>query len=96
MELSEESVRVHVVPLGDAWRASRLRRADAAVRILKEYALRHGKASVVKLSPKVSEKIWENGRQNPPRRIRVVLEKEDEDTVVVKLEGEKAAEEEKE
>lgn len=89
-------MRVHVISLRDAWNASRLRRTDAAVRIVKEYALRHSKASVVKLSPKVSEKLWENGRQNPPRRIKVVLEKEDEDTVLVRLEGEKADEEEKE
>ncbi|MEM1948431.1 MAG: 50S ribosomal protein L31e [Candidatus Caldarchaeum sp.] len=93
--MSEEAVRVHVIPLRDAWKASRLRRTDAAVRIVKEYAQRHAKASVVKLSPKVSEKLWENGRQNPPRRIKVVLEKEDEDTVVVRLEGENLEDEEK-
>jgi large subunit ribosomal protein L31e len=82
-----------VIPLRDAWKASRLRRADAAVRLVKEYAMRHGKASVVKISPKVNELLWTDSRQNPPRRIRVVLEKEDEDTVFVRLENEPAAEE---
>ena len=84
---------MHVIPLRDAWKASRLRRTDAAVRLVKEYAMRHGKASVVKISPKVNEILWANSRQSPPRRIRVVLEKEDEDTVVVRLENEASAEE---
>jgi large subunit ribosomal protein L31e len=79
--------------LRDAWKASRLRRTDAAVRLVKEYAMRHGKASTVKISPKVNEILWANSRQNPPRKIRVVLEKEDENTVVVRLEGEAPAEE---
>ncbi len=90
--MSQDSARVHVIPLRDAWKASRLRRTDAAVRLVKEYAMRHGKASVVKISPKVNELLWTNSRQNPPRRIRVVLEKEDEDTVFVRLENEAAAE----
>ncbi|MCS6770045.1 MAG: 50S ribosomal protein L31e [Candidatus Caldarchaeum sp.] len=94
--LSEEAEKVFTIPLGDAWKGSRLRRADAAVRIVKEYVKRHSKAENVKISPKVVEKIWENGRQNPPRRIRVVLDEEDEETVTVRLEGEKKEEEEEE
>jgi ribosomal protein L31E len=50
----------------------------------------------VKISPKVSELVWRDGRQNPPRRVRVVFEKTDDETVYVRLEGETAEEEEKE
>ncbi|MEM2236906.1 MAG: 50S ribosomal protein L31e [Candidatus Caldarchaeum sp.] len=92
--MSEGSTSVFVIPLAKAWKASRLRRADAAIRLVREFARRHTKAANVKISPKVSEKIWEKGRQNPPRRIRVVFEKEDENTVVVMLEGEKREEKE--
>jgi len=92
--LSEDSTRVYVIPLDDAWKASRLRRADAAIRLVKDFARRHAKAKNVKISPKVSEKVWENGRQNPPRRIRVVFQKDDENTVFVMLEGERKEEEE--
>ncbi|MEM2114929.1 MAG: 50S ribosomal protein L31e [Candidatus Caldarchaeum sp.] len=95
-ELSQEDVRAYTVPLDDAWKASRLRRADAAVRLVREFVQRHSKAENVKLSPKVVERIWMNGRQNPPRRIKIVLEKEDDETVVVRLEGEAGNEEERE
>ncbi|MEM2063637.1 MAG: 50S ribosomal protein L31e [Candidatus Caldarchaeum sp.] len=95
-ELSQEGVRAYTVPLDDAWKASRLRRADAAVRLLREFVQRHSKAERVKLSPKVVERIWMNGRQNPPRRIKIVLEQEDDETVVVRLEGEKGEEEKRE
>jgi large subunit ribosomal protein L31e len=94
--LSEKSSSVHTIPLADAWKASRLRRADAAIRLIREYARRHAKALNVKISPKVSELVWRDGRQSPPRRVRVVLEKTDDETVYVRLEGEMAEEEEKE
>ena len=94
--MSEKSSSVHTIPLADAWKASRLRRADAAIRLIREYARRHAKAPNVKISPKVTELVWRDGRQNPPRRVRVVLEKTDDETVYVRLEGEKTEEEEKE
>jgi len=90
--LSEQPLRTYVIPLRDAWKASRLKRADAAIRLVREFAKRHFKAEYVKISPAVSEKIWGRSRQNPPRRIKVVIEREDEKTVVVRLEGEKKEE----
>ncbi len=87
--MSGEQVKVYTIPLGDAWKASRPRRADAAIRLIKEFAKRHAKVEKVKISPLVSERVWQKGRQKPPRRIRVVFEKEDEDTVVVRLEEER-------
>jgi len=88
-----KEVKVLTVPLREAWKAARTRRAKAAISILRDFAKRHGKAPNVKISNAVAEKIWEKGIQNPPRRINVVLEKE-EDTVFVRLEDEVKAEEE--
>ena len=80
--------------LRDARKAPPRKRAKVAVNLLRRLARRHGKAEVVKISNEVAKKIWERGARNPPRKIRVVLEKE-EDTVYVRLE-EEMREEEKE
>lgn len=78
----------------DAWKGSRLRRAKSAMRILREYALRHTGAKRVKISESISKMVWARGIQNPPRRIRVEIVQEDEETVSLRLEGEKEEEEE--
>lgn len=88
--LSESTI--HTIPLRDAWKGSRLRRARSAIRLLREYVKRHTKAKRVVISDAVSELIWSSGMQNPPRRLRVELVREDEETVTVRLEGEKAEE----
>ncbi|MDJ0269893.1 MAG: 60S ribosomal protein L31 [Aigarchaeota archaeon] len=88
-----EDTKTLVVPLRDAWKAAPARRAKVAMNILRAFARRHGKAPYVKISPAVAQKIWERGIRHPPRRIKVVLEKE-EDTVYVRLEGEAVEEKE--
>ncbi len=86
--------QVHVIPLRDAWKGSRLRRTKSAIRLIKEYAERHTKVKRVIISENISKAIWAKGIQNPPRRLRVELVKEDEDTVIVRLEGEGGEEKE--
>lgn len=83
---------VHTISLRDAWKGSRLRRARSAIRLLREYVKRQTKAKRVVISGRVSELIWSRGVQNPPRRLRVEIVREDEETVAVRLEGEKAEE----
>ena len=85
---------VHVIPLRDAWKGSRLRRARSAIRIIREYVKRHTGANKVVISNRLAEAIWSRGVQNPPRRVRVELVREDEETVSVRLEGEGGEEEE--
>jgi large subunit ribosomal protein L31e len=85
---------VHVIPLRDAWKGSRLRRAKTAIRIVREYVSRHTGARKVVISGRLAEAIWARGIQNPPRKVRVELVREDEDTVTVRLEGEGGEEEE--
>ncbi|MEM3123660.1 MAG: 50S ribosomal protein L31e, partial [Nitrososphaerota archaeon] len=84
---------VHVIPLRDVWKGSRLRRTRSAMRLLREYVKRHMKAKRIIISNRVSELVWSRGVQNPPRRLRVELVREDEETVAVRLEGEGAEEE---
>ena len=92
--MSEET-KIITFSLRDARKAPPKKRAKAAINLLRRLAKRHGKAEVVKISNEVAKKIWERGIKNPPRKLRVVLEKE-EDTVYVKLESELKEEEEKE
>jgi len=85
-------VKTVTFSLRDARKAPPKKRAKAAINLLRRLAKRHGKAEVVKISTEVAKKIWEKGARNPPRKLKVVLEKE-EDTVYVRLEGEKKEEE---
>jgi len=79
--------RVYTVPLKKAWRRKKSRRAEAAMRFLRQFIARHMKTEPekVKIDRKVNEKVWERSMNNPPRRIRVKAEKYDDGTVVVSL-----------
>jgi len=61
-------------------RVPRTRRAPRAVRHLRKTITRHMKVGRVIIDPEVSEKLWAQGIQNPPRkiRVRVIMLKEDE------------------
>lgn len=77
--------RIYTVPLGRAWIVPRRRRAEKAVSVLKAFVERHMKPSSVIIDTEVNEFIWKQGIQNPPRRIRVRLTKDEEGTVTVNL-----------
>ena len=77
--------RIYTVPLGRAWVAPRYRRAEKAVTVLRAFVERHMKPTSIIIDTKVNEAIWKRGIQNPPRRIRVRLSKDDEGAVTVAL-----------
>jgi len=77
--------RIYTVPLGRAWIAPRYRRAEKAVTVLRAFVERHMKPTSTVIDTRVNEAIWKRGIQNPPRRIRVKLSKDDEGTVTVTL-----------
>lgn len=90
------SERSYVVPLRDSKKASRNRRAAKAIRILKQFATRHMKAKEVKISNAVNEVIWARGGRKPPKKIEVVMRKDNQDTVSILLKEEAEKEEEAE
>ncbi|UJG39979.1 MAG: 50S ribosomal protein L31e [Candidatus Heimdallarchaeum aukensis] len=49
----------------------RYKRAPRAIRLLKEYILKHTKADIVVIDNKLNEYIWERGIEKPPRRVKV-------------------------
>ena len=77
--------RIYTVPLGRAWVVPKYRRAEKAVTILRKFVQRHMKPSEMNIDPSVNEEIWKNGINNPPRKIRVKLSKDDEGYVLVTL-----------
>lgn len=88
IEEEEEIIdeRIYTVPLRKAyWTGSRLRRANRAVRILREFVQRHMKPEEIVILKDVNERIWSRGIQKPPRRIRIRVTKNSENLVRVYL-----------
>jgi large subunit ribosomal protein L31e len=69
--MAEELSRVYIIPLRKAKIKPRVRRANAAVKIIQEFLLRHMKAVEVKLDSTINEAVWERGAHGIPSRVKV-------------------------
>lgn len=80
MSASDFEERVITVPLRDASAEANHRRADKAMTIVREHLAQHFKVDTdaVRLDPSINEAIWERGRSNPPRKLRVRAARFDE------------------
>ena len=76
--------KTYIIPLREAFNAPRTKRANKAVKIVKEFLTRHTKAGNVSLDSSVNDVLWKRGREKPPRRIKVKVTTE-EDTVTASL-----------
>lgn len=81
----EPLTRVYVVPLRRAFEAPPYRRAKVAIRLIKDFTIRHMKASDVKIKEDVNEHIWARGIKKPPRRIRLEMNRDEDGIVSVSL-----------
>jgi len=61
------------VPLRDVRKVAVQKRADRAMKLIREHLAQHFNVDGedVRLDPSVNEKVWERGRQNPPSKLRV-------------------------
>ncbi|MCS7136393.1 MAG: 50S ribosomal protein L31e [Nitrososphaerota archaeon] len=84
--------RIYTVPLRDAWKTSRKKRVERAINLLRSFAARHMKSDKVKIAEEVNELIWEKSIQKPPRKIKVLMEKDEDGVVTVSLPKEEEAE----
>jgi large subunit ribosomal protein L31e len=66
-----EVERVYIIPLRKAKRKPRSRRANAAIKVIKEFLQRHMKVENVKIDNKLNEFIWERGMHKIPSRVKV-------------------------
>ncbi len=65
--------RIYTIPLSDARKVPRWKRAESAARKVRAFLAKHFKADLkkVKLDKTVNEKLWERGSMKPPLKIRV-------------------------
>ncbi|WP_137197981.1 50S ribosomal protein L31e [Halalkalirubrum salinum] len=86
MSTSDFEERVVTVPLRDAKQKPVQKRADYAMRIIRDHLAKHFSvdADDVRLDPSINEAVWANGRQNPPSKLRVRAARfvEDGDAIV--------------
>ena len=63
-----EETRIYTIPLRDVKRVPRTKRAPKAIKVIRDYMVRHMKVDPddLMIDPRVNEKIWERGIQNPP------------------------------
>ena len=71
--MADDVERIMVVPLRKTKQAPRTRRANRAIKEIREFVARHMKTEEDKvwIDASVNEKIWQNGIRNPPSRITV-------------------------
>lgn len=78
--------------LREAYEAPKLRRAKRALNIIREKAARIAKTERVKISEELARFIFSRSIERPPRKVTVVVEKDEEGEAIVSLGGEVAAE----
>ena len=79
----DNSTRIYTVNLAKAWDTPKYRRTDRVINIIREFTERHMQTNKVKIDQDLNRHIWSRGKKNPPRKIRLRMIKEDDDTVVV-------------
>ena len=76
--------RIYVINLRkDFIKKPRWKRANRAIRFIREFVKKHMKAERVKISKSINEKIWERSRQKPPGKIRIKAMELEDGTVEV-------------
>jgi len=80
-----EIVEEKIIPINlhRAWNAPRTKRAEKAVRVLRELVKHHMKVDDVTISNDVNELVWARGIKKPPRKIEVRAVKDKEGKVTV-------------
>jgi|SRR3989344_543218 len=80
--------RTYNVPLRRACEKAPLyKRAKTALRVLKEFMVRHMKSENIKIGRHANLKIWEKGIKHPPHHIKVTAIKDKDGLVRVELAG---------
>jgi len=82
-----ENVFTTTIPLRDAYRAPRKKRAKVAVRLVREWVARHFHIKGdVKVGNRLNELIWSRSIEKPPRRVTVNVRVSVEEGEVVEAE----------
>ncbi|KUO41824.1 MAG: 50S ribosomal protein L31 [Hadesarchaea archaeon YNP_N21] len=73
--------RIYVIPLRDAKKAPRQKRAPRAVKVVRNFLARHLKSENIKIDNALNQKLWERGIEKTLPRIRVRAVREDDGSV---------------
>src|ERR1044072_1945170 len=77
--------RIYTINFSKAWLTPKHKRTDRVVNMIKEFALKHMNSSQIKIDQELNRYIWERGKTNPPRKVRVRIVKDEDDQVIVSL-----------
>lgn len=77
MAEEEKKERLLTVPLRYAHNQPRTRRADLAIATIREFVGKQMKVPKEKvwMAPEVNEAVWARGKQKPPAKLKVKIEK---------------------
>ena len=92
-EIEEEEVpkeeiideRIYIIPLAKARKGPRNKWAKKSIRYLRDFMTRHFKPESLIISQEVNERIWKQGIQKPPRKLKVRVTKNIDGLCVVYL-----------
>jgi large subunit ribosomal protein L31e len=84
-DTEENLTRVYTINLGKAWITPKYKRTDRVINIIKDFAKRHMKSDEIKIDQDLNRQIWSRGKSNPPRKIRVRMIKDEDETTIVSL-----------
>ncbi len=82
---SSELERIYTIPLRRAKHGTRSKRADRAVRDVRDFLTRHMKSEQIWISGEVNETLWSRGKFTIPSKIRVRATRFDDGVVEVTL-----------
>ncbi len=65
--------RIYTIPLNDARKVPRWKRAESASRKVRIFLSKHFKTPLdqIKIDKTINEKLWERGSMKPPLKVRV-------------------------
>ena len=83
--VEETIARIYTINFSKAWLTPKHKRTDRVVNMIKEFAIKHMKSSQIKIDQDLNRYIWQKGKTNPPRKVRVRIVKDEDDQVIVSL-----------
>ena len=69
--------RIYTIPLRRKFqKAPKYKYSSKAVRVLKEFLIKHTKSDNIKIGKYLNESIWKNGPKNPPSKVKINVTKQ--------------------
>src|SRR4029078_8479335 len=83
--VEETIARIYTINFSKAWLTPKHKRTDRVVNMIKEFAIKHLKRSQIKIDQDLNRYIWQKGKTNPPRKVRLKIVREEDNQVIVSV-----------